>query len=73
MYSDMMGYGYWNSYSSIHPNIRTDAPDDSFSEVPYEKGFQFMYYIESVIGETHMQEMMNDYIQEYKWQSINWL
>lgn len=39
MYQDMMGYGYWNSYSSLHPNIREDSPDNSFSEIPYEKGF----------------------------------
>lgn len=38
-YAAMEGYGYWNSYSSLHPNIRKDSPDNSFSDIPYEKGF----------------------------------
>jgi len=44
-YEAMETYGYWNSYSSIHPNIRQDLPDNSFSVIPYEKGYQFLYYI----------------------------
>tara|TARA_B110000285_G_scaffold230886_1_gene298325 strand:+ start:870 stop:1364 length:495 start_codon:yes stop_codon:yes gene_type:complete len=38
-YAAMEGYGLWNSYSSLHPNVRDDLPDNSFSEIPYEKGF----------------------------------
>lgn len=46
MYSDMLGYGLNNSYSSLYPIIGDDLPDDSFSEIPYEKGFQYLYFIE---------------------------
>ena len=53
-YQDMVGYGMDNSYSSLYPVIKEDAPDDSFSTIPYEKGFQLLYYIETLIGETHM-------------------
>jgi len=38
-YTSMVGYGLWNSYSSLHPNVRDDLPDNSFSTIPYEKGF----------------------------------
>lgn len=27
------------SYASLHPVLKGDNPDNSFSEVPYEKGF----------------------------------
>jgi hypothetical protein len=36
----MNGYGMNNSYSSLYPNLTGNtAPDDSFSEIPYEKGY----------------------------------
>ena len=38
-YTSMVQYGLWNSYSSLHPNVRDDLPDNSFSTIPYEKGF----------------------------------
>lgn len=38
-FNSMKEYGFWNSYSSIHPNVGSDLPDNSFSVIPYEKGF----------------------------------
>lgn len=51
LYDTIRDYGVNNTYSSIHPVLKGDNPDNAFSEVPYEKGFQFLTYIESVIGE----------------------
>jgi len=31
--------GLFNTYASLHPVLKGDNPDNSFSEVPYEKGF----------------------------------
>ena len=39
MYAAMEAYGMDNVFSSLHPTLKGAAPDDSFSEVPYEKGF----------------------------------
>lgn len=39
LWSDMQFYGLDNTYSSIHPVLAGDNPDNSFSELPYEKGF----------------------------------
>ena len=71
-YDAMMDYGYWNSYSSLHPNIRTDLPDNSFSVIPYEKGYQFLFYIESLIGEGNMKTLINQYVWKNAYQSIKW-
>jgi leukotriene-A4 hydrolase len=38
-YNNMVQEGYWSSYASLHPNVRDDLPDNSFTEIPYEKGF----------------------------------
>jgi len=39
MYASMEAYGMDNVFSSLHPTLKGASPDDSFSEVPYEKGF----------------------------------
>lgn len=39
LWIDMTNYGLSNSYSSLYPQLNGHSPDDSFSEVPYEKGF----------------------------------
>jgi len=58
-YEDQQAYGLWNSYSALHPNIGKDTPDNSFSLVPYEKGFQFLHYIESVVGDHYMNAIID--------------
>lgn len=59
----MENFGLKNTYSSLHPVLQGDNPDNSFSEVPYEKGFQFLYYLESLIGRDEMKKFLNFYIQ----------
>lgn len=65
MYSAMVGYGMDNNYSSLFPNVTNRKPDDSFSEIPYEKGFQFLFFMETLLGETDMQEMLQGYINTH--------
>ena len=50
MWQDMQSFGLENTYSSLHPVLRGDNPDSSFSEVCYEKGFQLLVHLESLIG-----------------------
>lgn len=35
----MVNFGLDNTYSSLHPVLQGDNPDNSFSNVCYEKGF----------------------------------
>lgn len=66
----MEGFGWTNTYSSLHPVLRGDNPDSSFSEVPYEKGFQLLYYLQSLIGMPEMKNFLNFYMSEHKLTSI---
>lgn len=49
LWIDMQNYGLENSYSSLFPVLNGDTPDNSFSQVPYEKGFQFLTYLEALM------------------------
>ncbi|PKA60271.1 leukotriene-A4 hydrolase [Apostasia shenzhenica] len=46
-------------------------PDDIYSQVPYEKGFQFLWRIEREIGRQAFDEFLKKYIATFKFQSID--
>jgi leukotriene-A4 hydrolase len=54
----------------LHPVLRGDNPDNSFSNVPYEKGFQLLYYMESLIGRKEMKAFLNFYMRSHSLTSI---
>jgi len=70
MYTDMLKYGLDHEFSSLHPTLKGRGPDESFSTVPYEKGFQFLTYLESLIGEDNFQEMLRGYILANQQKSV---
>ncbi|KAL2912780.1 Leucyl aminopeptidase yscIV [Polyrhizophydium stewartii] len=37
-------------YSCLCPKMDGQDPDDTFSSVPYEKGFNFLFYLEKLVG-----------------------
>lgn len=67
---DFKAYGYDNSFSSLHPNLTVSNPDDAFSTVPYEKGFQFLVYLESLVGEDNFRSFLERYLQQFGQQSL---
>lgn len=66
----MNTYGLDSTYASIHPILEGDSPDNAFSNVPYEKGFQLLTYLESLIGEDLFQKFLQTYILKFSQQSI---
>jgi len=65
MFTDMKNYGLTNVFSSLHPTLDGAAPDDAFSTIPYDKGFQLLYYLESLVGEDLFQKFLREYILKY--------
>lgn len=69
-FQDMLDYGVDNPYSSLFPNISDADPEDSFSNLPYEKGSQFVYYMETLIGEDAMQSLLRLYMGTFAQMAI---
>jgi leukotriene-A4 hydrolase len=57
-------------YTKLVPDLTGVDPDDSFSTVPYEKGFHLLVHIERIVGEEAMKCFLKDYIQVFKYKSI---
>eukprot|EP00047_Mylnosiga_fluctuans_P005133 m.238626 g.238626 ORF g.238626 m.238626 type:complete len:604 (-) comp13332_c0_seq1:98-1909(-) len=43
-------YGADHPFTHLVPNLKDADPDDAFSTVPYEKGFNFLFYLEQQLG-----------------------
>ena len=61
-----------SSFSSLSPDFRGIDPDDGFSTIPYEKGYQFLVYLEEKVGEDIFKEIMSKYIDTFKYKSVDW-
>ena len=39
-------FGASHDFTSLHPYLVGVNPDDAFSTIPYEKGYNFLYFLE---------------------------
>ena len=69
--ADIKLLGEDSEYTKLSPDFGGNDPDDGFSTVPYEKGYQFLIYIEKVIGKENFQEVMQKYIKKYRYKSVD--
>ena len=70
--ADIKLLGEDSEYTKLSPDYGGNDPDDGFSTVPYEKGYQFLIFIEKLIGKDNFKETMQRYIKKYKNQSVDY-
>ncbi|KAG0052561.1 Leukotriene A-4 hydrolase [Gryganskiella cystojenkinii] len=65
-------YGNDHPFTALRPCLRGEDPDDAFSSVPYEKGFNLLYYLEKHLGGPAVFEpYVKAHVQEFAGRSIN--
>ncbi|KAG0053628.1 Leukotriene A-4 hydrolase [Gryganskiella cystojenkinii] len=65
-------YGKDHPFTALRPCLRGEDPDDAFSRVPYEKGFNLLYYLEKHLGGPSVFEpYLRAHVQEFAGRSIN--
>ena len=75
--NDIVKFGESKSFSSLKPYLVGRHPDDSFSEIPYEKGFNFLYYLENLVNSQNnttdiFRKILRQYFTKYKYKSIKY-
>ena len=70
--ADIKLLGEDSEYTRLSPNYGGNDPDDGFSTVPYEKGYQLLIYIEKLIGKENFKEVMRKYIKKYRYKSVDY-
>ncbi|CAG8490803.1 8958_t:CDS:10 [Funneliformis mosseae] len=64
-------FGKDNPLTALQPVLKGIDPDDCFSCVPYEKGFNLLYYIQKVVGGPKFFEpYMKAYVEEFGGKAI---
>ncbi|KAK7390721.1 hypothetical protein VNO78_18752 [Psophocarpus tetragonolobus] len=58
-------------FTKLKNNQQGIHPDDVYSQVPYEKGFQFLWRIERQVGRPAFDEFLKKYIATFKFKSID--
>ncbi|ORY81519.1 peptidase family M1-domain-containing protein [Protomyces lactucae-debilis] len=64
------GYGEKHEFTKLIPDLTGVDPDDSFSSIPYEKGFNLLYYLEHLLGEGPFAKYTRWYFEHFAGQSI---
>ena len=57
---DILRFCESKSFSSLRPNLLGRNADDTYSELPYEKGFNFLYYLEGLVNSKDNLEQIDD-------------
>lgn len=64
-------FGASNPLTDLQPSLHGIDPDDAFSSVPYEKGYAFLYYIESLVGGPAVFNLfLRSYIDHFKYKTV---
>ncbi|XP_048325801.2 leucine aminopeptidase [Ziziphus jujuba] len=58
-------------FTKLKNNQEGVDPDDVYSKIPYEKGFQFLWRIERQVGRPVFDEFLKKYIATFKFKSID--
>ena len=70
--ADIKILGLDSDYTKLSPDFGGNDPDDGFSTVPYEKGYQFLIFIEKLIGKDYFKEVMQKYVKKYRYKSVDY-
>uniref|UniRef100_A0AAV1TIR4 Peptidase M1 leukotriene A4 hydrolase/aminopeptidase C-terminal domain-containing protein n=1 Tax=Peronospora matthiolae TaxID=2874970 RepID=A0AAV1TIR4_9STRA len=64
-------FGPEHPYTALVPNTDGIDPDDVFSSIPYEKGFNFLHYLSTVVGGHDVfDKFAQAYIQAFKFKTV---
>ncbi|RHZ28836.1 hypothetical protein DYB37_002433 [Aphanomyces astaci] len=63
-------YGAAHEFTKLVPTLDGCDPDDAFSSVPYEKGFNFLYYLSKVVGDDQFELFAKAYVQHFKYKTV---
>ena len=64
-------FGENHDFTKLVPDLKGKDPDDAFSSVPYEKGFNFLYFIEKLIGIEKFDTFIPHYFTVWKEKSLD--
>jgi leukotriene-A4 hydrolase len=68
---DINHFGADNGFTNLVWPLSGEDPDDAFSGVPYEKGFNLLMYLEGLVGTAEFEAFAKSYIDTFKFQTVS--
>ncbi|KAG9247972.1 putative leukotriene A-4 hydrolase like protein [Calycina marina] len=65
------GFGHDHEFTKLVMDLKGKDPDDSFSSIPYEKGFHFLYYLEKLVGKSTWDKFIPHYFRKWARKSLD--
>ncbi|KAF0711256.1 hypothetical protein As57867_005328, partial [Aphanomyces stellatus] len=63
-------YGADHEFTKLVPTLDACDPDDAFSSVPYEKGFNLLYFLSKLVGDDLFEGFAQAYVQHFKYKTV---
>ena len=71
--SDVNLFGINHEFTKLNPCLDNTDPDEAYSRIPYEKGAQFLFYLETLVGgETIFDPFIKHYFDTFAEESIGY-
>ncbi|THC91673.1 hypothetical protein EYZ11_008868 [Aspergillus tanneri] len=64
-------YGHDHEFTKLITDLKGKDPDDAFSSIPYEKGFNFLFHLETLVGKKKFDEFIPYYFTTFKGKSLD--
>ncbi|KAF8419571.1 hypothetical protein EV426DRAFT_615208 [Tirmania nivea] len=63
-------FGSDHEFTKLVVDLEGKDPDDAFSSVPYEKGFNFLFYLDNLVGREKWDKFIPHYFSKYRQKSL---
>ena len=67
---DIALFGSDNGFTNLVWPLSGEDPDEAFSRVPYEKGFNLLMRLERIVGTENFEAFAKSYIAKFKFQTV---
>ncbi|KAJ5088120.1 hypothetical protein N7456_011736 [Penicillium angulare] len=64
-------FGHDHEFTKLITDLKGKDPDDAFSSIPYEKGFNFLFYLENLVGKPKFDKFIPHYFTTFKCKSLD--
>ncbi|GAT30401.1 leukotriene A-4 hydrolase [Aspergillus luchuensis] len=64
-------FGHDHEFTKLITDLKGKDPDDSFSSIPYEKGFNFLFHLETLVGKQKFDRFIPHYFTVFKGKSLD--
>lgn len=65
-------FGETHAFTALHIEMDAESdPDDSFSSIPYEKGSNFLRYLEGLVGEDFFADFIRAHVARFQYSTVS--